>query len=63
MKNLTLKFFSSIAIQYCTLVICENVIQQAAKFTNSQKISPSKILGYTVYTQLTNPGFKIIYRK
>ena len=48
-KNFILDFLSSIAIQCSTSVICEKIIQEAGKFTNLQKISPSKILGYMVY--------------
>ena len=47
-ENFIPEFLSSIAIQCSTSVICEKFIQEAAKFTNSQKFSPSKILGYTV---------------
>ena len=37
-KILSLNFCPTyIAIQYCTSVVYENVIQQAAKFTNQQK--------------------------
>ena len=47
-NNFILEFLSSIAIQCSTSVICEKFIQEAAKFTNPRKFSPSKILGYTV---------------
>ena len=45
---LTLKFLSSIAIQYNTSVIHEIFIRKTPKFTNPRKYSPSKNLGYTV---------------
>ena len=47
-KILTLKFLSSIAIQYNTSVIHEIFIHKTPKFINSQKYSPLKNLGYTV---------------
>ena len=47
-KNFILEFLSSIAIQCSTSVIRENFVYEAAKFTNPQKFSPSKTLGYMV---------------
>ena len=44
-ENFILEIF---VLQCSTLVIREKFIQEAAKFTNPRKFSPSKILGYTV---------------
>ena len=49
MKFLSLNFCPPLQFSAALQLSTQKIIQEAAKFTNPRKFSPSKILGYTIY--------------